>query len=87
MAEHIKDEPFIADEKEIENKEEYWLNDAKDVKLDEENTNNFKESYSEIDETDIAIINDVTVVEDDPELLCFTIRGLIIGIVSISDLF
>ncbi|KAG1144576.1 hypothetical protein G6F37_006107 [Rhizopus arrhizus] len=80
MAEHIKDEPFIADEKEIENKEEYWLNDAKDVKLDEENTNDFKESYSEIDETDIAIINDVTVVEDDPELLCFTIRGLIIGI-------
>lgn len=63
-------------------KEEYWLKDAKDIHNDEENAE-LDEKPNDVDEIDIAIINDVTIVDDDPELLSFTVRGFVIGIVSI----
>ncbi|CAO3663761.1 unnamed protein product [Rhizopus stolonifer] len=61
-------------------KEEYWLKDAKDIHNDEESAE-LDEKPNDVDEIDIAIINDVTIVDDDPELLSFTVRGFVIGII------
>lgn len=82
---HKEEKTETLDEKITDTQEEFWLKDAKDVKLDEEENRVFNEEhFEETDEIDIAIVNEVTIVDDDPELLSFTIRGLFVGIVSIT---
>ncbi|KAG1139123.1 hypothetical protein G6F37_009983 [Rhizopus arrhizus] len=67
-------------EKATEDQEEFWLQDAKDAKIDDEKFVFDEAHFEETDEIDIAIVNEVTITEDDPELLCFTIRSFVIGI-------
>lgn len=86
-----KKESFLTEEKKeafpekaTEDQEEFWLQDAKDAKIDDEKFVLDEAHFEETDEIDIAIVNEVTITEDDPELLCFTIRSFIIGIVCIA---
>ncbi|CAO3697429.1 unnamed protein product [Rhizopus stolonifer] len=79
---HKEEKTETLDEKITDTQEEFWLKDAKDVKLDEEENPVFNEEhFEETDEIDIAIVNEVTIVDDDPELLSFTVRGLFVGII------
>lgn len=67
-----------------EHQDEFWLRDSKDVKIDEESKHFDAEHHEETDEIDIAIVNEIAVTDDDPTLQAFSVRALVVGVVSIT---
>lgn len=67
-----------------EHHDEFWLRDSKDVKIDEESKHFDAEHHEETDEIDIAIVNEIAVTDDDPTLQAFSVRALVVGVVSIT---
>lgn len=64
-----------------EEQDEFWLKDSKDIKKDGEQQD--LDYLATEDDLDIAIINDLSVTEDDTTLRSVTVRSLLIGVVSV----
>lgn len=81
-SESEKVESFSLDEKHAQEYRKSQLSDSKDRKLDAEHQ--LDPYLMDQDELDIAIINEVTVTEDDVNMKCLTFRAMLVGIVSIK---
>ncbi|KAI8061891.1 uncharacterized protein B0P05DRAFT_574594 [Gilbertella persicaria] len=68
------------DKKVTKDLDEPWVVDSQGNKLDEEHAPAYL--YTE-DDLDIAIINDISLTEDDPNTKAFTFRALLVGAVCI----
>lgn len=69
------------DEKSQKNKD-LWLSNPKDLKADNESGPSEEEHYFDSDETDVAIVNDIAVINDNPDLPVLTVRSIITGLVN-----
>ncbi|CAO3695028.1 hypothetical protein G6F70_002764 [Rhizopus microsporus] len=68
------------DEKSLKNKD-LWLSNPKDIKTDDESGPSEEEHYFDSDETDVAIVNDIAVINDNPDLPVLTVRSIITGLI------
>lgn len=77
-----KKEEEIIYEKETKGQEEFWLKDTSDVKADEELAKHDDDHYFNADETDLAIVNEIAITEDTPNVPIITARAIVVGVVS-----
>jgi hypothetical protein len=63
-------------------KNEAWIPDLDESEKDTESLKH-PAFFENADELDIAIVNDITTLEDDPTLKSITLRAILVGFVSI----
>ncbi|RCH93242.1 hypothetical protein CU097_011933 [Rhizopus azygosporus] len=76
-----KKEEEIIYEKETKGQEEFWLKDTSDVKADEELAKHDDDHYFNADETDLAIVNEIAITEDTPNVPIITARAIVVGVI------
>lgn len=69
-------------EKPVETQEELGIKSFRQSNCDEEDAENIDRYQFDTDETDVAIVNDIAIVEDNPDLPVLTFRCLLTGLVS-----
>lgn len=69
------------DEKSLKNKD-FWHSNPKDSKTDDESGPSEEEQYFDADKTDVAIVNDIAVINDNPDLPVLTVRSIVTGLVN-----
>lgn len=69
-------------EKPVETQGELGITRFRQSNRDEEDTESIDRYQFDTDETDVAIVNDIAIIEDNPDLPVLTVRCLLTGLVS-----
>lgn len=69
-------------EKPMETQEELGIKRFRQSNRDEEDAENIDRYQFDTDETDVAIVNNIAIIEDNPDLPVLTVRCLLTGLVS-----